>query len=372
MKHGFPRWKRVLIRFIVWLLVKFIKDPGDASMAMGANPLFGIRKYGPIIIATAEINKVEDVFKVLKENLSDLAKSILHEAKELSEPIPFKVIKGGKMQKPFKNFLDTPLITVILVTHSGDCHLLSRAINSILEQNMALDQLELLVYFDGVPTTEEHFGPIESATSNPLIDALYNCQLQNSTEKNGYYCVGRNRTTPLAQGLYIYNMDVDNEIAPNHLPNLLKEIRKPDKDGFPHFVYTRRKYIVDKGVENPPTESGTISTFIPWNPKSIAALTDGPANNFIDTGDFLVSKSALYRLSDVTGCIWNSQCRRFGDWDLMVRMVGSGFRGRALDQATNLYHWTGNNLQMTRSLSDIVVLPESIYNEMKEKGLVVD
>ena len=189
-------------------------------------------------------------------------------------------------------------------------------------------------------------------------------------EKNGYYCVARNRALPDLRGFYVAHMDADNEFAPNHLSGLLAAIRIPHPDqGLPHFVYSRREYIHDKGAdENLPTGP---SPLVPWTQENIQRLQASPQGNFVDTGDFLVGKSALYRLAEKTGYVWNSGVRRFGDWDLVARMANTGFKGMAVDQVTNLYHWTGSNLQTTRKhVSDIDFIPVKSYERLKREGLI--
>ena len=255
----------------------------------------------------------------------------------------------------------TPLVSIILVAHEGDAKYLPRALGSIAAQDLDPSSMEVLIAFDGDPS-EQAWAYIEDAP-RPHCPV----QVLGTKDHTGYYTIPRNRATAFARGLYIYNMDADNEIAPTHLSGLLAAIRVPDpQEGWPHFVYSRREYIKDPECSREvPVGS---SPLVPWTPENCSAL---PQKNFLDTGDVLIGKSVLYELAERTGFIWNTELRRFADWDLAVRLMKNGFRGKAVDQITNLYHWTGGNLQLTRALSDMVVIPESMYEELKKRGQVI-
>ena len=262
-----------------------------------------------------------------------------------------------------------PLVSIILVAYAGDSKYFSRAISSIMAQTLDPTMMELIIGFD---------GPLDQISENYLVDACMGAKFPIrvfwNPEKTGYYTVPRNRMTPLASGFYVYNMDVDNEIAPEHLTGLLHAIRTPHPtEGWPHFVYSRRRYLPDPDYRR--KASAVIegdSPFMEWTPENVGSLTIGPMHNFVDTGDMLIGKSVLYELAERTGYIWNSELRRFGDWDLVARLAKTGMRGRAVDQITNLYHVTGENVSLTRKLSDIVVIPQSLHDELKARGQVID
>jgi hypothetical protein len=348
--------------------MKFFRKGEDHSSAILLSPLFGTgKKYSPILLTFSSTTEHRDWFDNLNDTVNELYQHIVS-ASEDAKILPY--VKGGKMaQVKLQNHADSPLVTVLVVTHSGDCHLLGRALDSLCEQDMRLSEIEILIYFDGAPSDKDQKS-LEPVLTDPRLSSFYNCQIIYGEEKNGYYCVGRNRITPLAQGFYISNMDADNEFAPNHLSGLAQAMRVPQEKGFPHFAYTRRKYIVDPGVEGAPTPDDLVSPLTPWVTETISHMMETPNNNFIDTGDFMVSKAALYRLADNTGCIWNSQCRRFADWDLICRFALSGFRGQPVDQITNLYHWTGVNVQMTSGKDDLVCMDSDVYAKMVEDGLI--
>jgi len=266
------------------------------------------------------------------------------------------------------NHCENPLVTVNLVAHDGDIQYLPRAVKSILAQNLPRKQIQVLVAYDGMPGAKAL-----KILGAQLDDHPFHSVFVLESPKTGYYCVPRNRalSMPMNFGLYQANLDVDNEWKMGHLSGLLEAIRTPDpEDGWPHFVYSRREYVVDEGTEPGKLPTGP-STFVPWTQDSAQHLCMSPQNNFVDTSDFLISKSGLFRLGEVSGCAWNSEQRRFGDWELMTRLAKHGFRGRAVDQTTHIYHWTGKNVQLTRPVEEVKMLPAEVYERMREQGLII-
>jgi glycosyltransferase involved in cell wall biosynthesis len=267
----------------------------------------------------------------------------------------------GENFDPLTNYGPQPLVTTVIVTHPGDVALLRRATDSLREQ-LPAGQLEVIIMHD---------GPIEGE-STKYIEGLpkdydFALEVVATPEHSGYYTVARNRSMEIARGLYISHMDADNEFAPGHLLGLLRGLRVPDPEtGWDHFAYSRRLYVKDPGVEATVPEGP--SPFIPWTQESLRSVMAGPKFNFIDTGDMLIGRSVLFQLAEKTGYVWNSNSRRFGDHDLVYRMMACGFRGRAVDQVTNIYHWTGKNLQLTRGLSELMVIPSEIYDKLKAEG----
>jgi hypothetical protein len=256
---------------------------------------------------------------------------------------------------------DAPLVTVQLMTHEGDIHLLPRAVASVGSQGI---NLELQIVFDGQPSDRatEIITKTASACHFPVNEYV-------NEPKVGYYCIPRNRALPHAWGHYIAHMDADNEWAPNHLRGLLRAIRNPQPGcGFPHFVYSRRTYVDDnrpRRVELPLGDSPLVL----WGPESRMRLQT-PQGNFVDTGDFLIGKGTLYELAERSGFPWNPECRRFGDWDLVARLAKYGFRGFAVDQVSHIYHWHGANLQLTRQVQDVIAIPEAVYDSMVAQGRI--
>ena len=264
------------------------------------------------------------------------------------------------------NYSDSPLVTVNLACYSGDVKYVKRAVVSLANQDLPHKEIQVLPIFDGDPTPPEE-ALIAEAFEDHDFHSVF---LIGTGQKSGYYTLGRNQALeyPYNFGHYQTNLDADNEYAPNHLSGLLEAIRIPDPDGgWPHFVYSRREFIFDEGVEDDKLPSGQ-SKLIEWTPENCHKLTLSPKNNFVDTGDFLIGKGALYELAEKTGCVWNPNMRRFGDWDLVKRLAEAGLRGRAVDQVTNYYHWTGANLQTERKLSEITAIPADMYETLKAKG----
>lgn len=271
---------------------------------------------------------------------------------------------------PFQNHDPlAPLVSVIVSMHEGDRHLWPRALASLMAQDLPHDQMEVLIAFDG-PTSDEAVAFLEDAAKA----ADFNVELyaaEPSEAPSGYYTVPRNRALHFAHGSYIANLDVDNEFAPTHLSGLLKAIRLPGPEGqgWPHFVYSRRLYIRDEGA--PEEVPVGPSPLVSWTLENVGTLVRGPMMNFVDTGDFLAGKSAYYALADRTGIMWHPHATRFGDWELVARFARVGFRGLAVDQITNLYHWTGSNLQLTRRTDEMIALAPELVDALAERGALI-
>ncbi len=266
---------------------------------------------------------------------------------------------------------DRPLVTVQAICHDGDAAYLPRAIASIAAQDLPHHLLDLQIVWDGPPSPAS-----EAIITEAVADLNFPATIAASHEKTGYYCVPKNEALPFVRGHYIASLDADNEWRPDHLSGLLAAIRTPHpEEGWPHFTYSRREYVKDEGC--PECMPGTHRPFPvgpsqlrEWTPENVGRLLTGPQANFIDSSDFLIGKGTLYWLAARTGTVWNAECRRFGDWDLVCRMVAAGFRGRAVDQVSHIYHWRGGQLQQSRHLSGIMGIPIDIYEKLKARGLV--
>jgi len=266
-----------------------------------------------------------------------------------------------------QNYSTKPLVTVVLSTHDGDVQLAERAVKSVMAQDLPHQELQLLIAYDGKPAVD--LGGLDRlvAKADFPVEMIY------ALEKTGYYTVPRNLAMSAIQGFYVANLDADNEWTSEHLRGLLTAIRThQDADGWPHFVYSRRKYV-DERLATPGRPQVKLpvgpSPLVEWTPEHVSMLLRAPKWNFIDTSDFLIGRSALYELAELTGFVWNSDCRRFGDHELICRMAQRGFRGRAVDQVTHIYNWTGANLQLTRPLSQIEMIPQRAFEMLKSKGL---
>ncbi len=260
-----------------------------------------------------------------------------------------------------------PLVTVIMVCYDGNAHLVRRAATSLRMQTFT--DFEVICWYDGALDPDAPKG-----SDADLLHAAFHgfpgmVRIYSGGEKTGFHVVPRNRATPLSYGEYIVNMDADNEFAPTHLENLLRAIRTPDKFGRrPDFTYSRRQYVKDATCTEDVVEGP--SEFIEWETGK-HRLAFGPRGNFIDTGDFMVAKSALYELGRLTDQIWNCNLKRFPDYDIVKRMARAGFIGWAVDCVTNIYHWTGANIQITQpKVKGVSVIPEDFYERMILRGQI--
>lgn len=234
-----------------------------------------------------------------------------------------------------KNWDEIPLVTAQVMACKADWHYLRRSLASVAAQTV---ECEVQVMFDGEPPEELE----RDLTDNPIVD----CLLLGTEREYGYYTMPRNVGTMFVRSPYVAFLDADNEWEKDHLEKLLQAIRVPDPvQGWPAFVYSRIRYVRDEGApEDCPAGDGA---HVPWEHYA-GKLLEGPMSNFVDSSSMLWSKGALYRLAELSGTMWNPQCRRFGDWDLVKRAYECGLRGRAVDNLSNVYHWTGKNVQLTR------------------------
>ena len=268
-----------------------------------------------------------------------------------------------------------PLVTVQLMTHPGHAQWIKRAVDSLRNQDLPPHLFDLQIVHDGPFTTEEALeANSEEAIEEACHEVPFPVYVFATPDKSGYYTYPRNQAIPHIQGYYIVHMDADNEFLPNHLSGLLEAMRTPDGDsGLPHFAYTRRHYSRAPLCTREDIPYDTDSTKIEWTEFTKKQLCSSPQHNFIDTGDFMTTKSALYYLATKTGTIWNQDARRFGDWDLMARFAMINLRGRALDQVSHIYWWTGENVQLTRAVKDedkVIALPSDLYERFVAEGKI--
>lgn len=266
-------------------------------------------------------------------------------------------------KKEFRNHTDRPLISVILRTHADYDGFMARALNSIYEQDIVPELVEVIITHDGIPT-EELLTYLDELSEPPMETKFLGTQKQW-----GYYCYPSNMAIVHSQGAYIAHLDADNEWKPEHLSSLLEALREArDGEGWPHFAYSRREYVRDPGAD----ESLPIgpSPLVPWTRRNMVWLQE-PHTNFIDSSDFLVGRGSLYYVAELTGRMWNESLRRFGDWELMTRFASCGLRGRAVDIVSHIYHWHERNLQVTRP-PDVGVRPLPIeqYDRLVDGGKI--
>lgn len=258
-----------------------------------------------------------------------------------------------------------PLVTVQVMACTKDIHLLPRALASVAKQDLPPEMFAVQIMHDGQAEETADLERVAEAIDRLPCEASF----IETPEPYGYYCLPRNYGIVYIDTPYIAFLDADNEMAPGHLRGLLAAIRTPSPtNGWPHFVYSRRLYVRDDGApkEMPVGPSKPYG----WVQDSVVPLLRSPQNNFIDTGDLLVGKGVLMMLAEYTGQMFNPEVRRFGDWELVCRMAKVGFRGRPVDQVTNIYHWTGENLQLTRSAQGVDAISVAHYEKLKAEGKI--
>ncbi len=249
-------------------------------------------------------------------------------------------------------------------THPGYAGFHKRALDSIRAQELNPSLWHLVIVSDGELEAADAAELKELCADFPVH--VTDHQLKAAT---GYYTVPTNAAiTFQTRAPYLAFMDADNEIEPNHLSGLLRAMRTPGPDWLPHFAYTRIKYVRDADAPDDERKQEGESPLVPWTAQTAAMLTLGPRFNFIDSGSLMIARSALYWLAEATGQMWNPDVNRFGDWDIAARMASIGFRGRPVDQLSNVYHWHGNNLQGNRPPVGLEMISEELYEQLKAQG----
>jgi glycosyltransferase involved in cell wall biosynthesis len=269
---------------------------------------------------------------------------------------------------PNPPFRDWPLVSVIVATYNRPL-LLCRALESILAQT--LRDMEVWVIHDGPLGNIDNNG---NFTPNDVICAAtaqvyaeYGKRFEAAgidfyataiEEHTGYYTTPRNVATENCRGVYVANLDDDNEWLPDALSSLLVAIEEGET--WPDLVYGRRRYVLDPGA---PTTKGDIdlkalegdSQFVPWDDLALVRIAGNqPMFNFIDSSDFMVAKGALYRLGQKAGRIWDDGKRRFGDFYLVSDGLHLGeWRFKALDKVVQIYHISGDNISLTRPVLEV-------------------
>jgi glycosyltransferase involved in cell wall biosynthesis len=259
-----------------------------------------------------------------------------------------------------------PLVSIIIICWEGNAHLVRRAVTSLRRQTF--EDFEVLCAYDGCLA--------DAPADSDLLDTAFHgvnfpARVFDLGVHTGFHTVPRNRITPLALGAYIVNMDGDNEFDPEHLKLLLTSLRTPDEFGQrPDFVYSRRRYVKDATCKKSVFEGD--SPRVEWNVGKVA-LGHGAKYNFLDTGDMMIPMSVLHTLAALAGEIWNCNIRRYPDYDIAKRMAKCGMVGRMVDATTNVYHWTGGNIQLVEpEQNEIVALPESWYEKLMATGGTID
>lgn len=250
------------------------------------------------------------------------------------------------------NLVDSwPAVSVHVATCHGRAAMLDRALASVLAQTYT--DYEVMVIHDG-PTADA-----DTVTVCEKYAALFDernivFNFGCVEDESGYYTLPRNMATFYSRGDYISNLDDDNEWTPDHLAVLVAAIEEGDH--WDDLVYGRRTYVHD---DDAPSEVNGVklvegdSEFQPWDDTAMRRL-DRCTTNFIDSGDFIVTRGAMYWLAMTTGKMWNEDYRRFGDWELVARAANfGGWRFKGVDRVVQVYHIHSKNVSLTRPVNEI-------------------
>lgn len=249
--------------------------------------------------------------------------------------------------------------------HPKTPRLLKRALDSIAAQQLNPDlRWEVVVVCDGKPDdaivevvkgfSDEDDNFVVASGTRPHLTFF------GTDEASGYQCYPKNTAiVHQSKGEYISFLDYDNEWTPQHLQVLYDAMIEGVV--WPDFTYGRRKYVVDgecdSTVKLPGGQEVTLAEretpLIEWTNEAVQMLAHGPMYNFVDTSDFMIARGALWRLQVATGRLWNEEMRRFADWELITRGAHfAGLRGKAVDAVVQIYHWHGDNVQLTRAATE--------------------
>lgn len=242
-----------------------------------------------------------------------------------------------------------PAISVIISTFNR-ADLLPRALDSVLTQHDG-PPMEVIVVDDASTDTT---ADVIKAYAAQFDSAGIPFKAFKLAENSGYQAVPKNKGIEFARGDYIRFLDDDNEFAPGSNRILYDAIEGGDI--WPDLVYGRRLYVIDPGADVPKGVWEGESTLVEHDPKRLA---ESASLNYIDTGDFIISRGAFWYLYECSGMFWNETMRRFGDWELVCRAANmeklfgaASLRFKNVDAVVNIYHWTGKNLQLTRPVHE--------------------
>lgn len=240
-------------------------------------------------------------------------------------------------------------VSVVLNTHPGYGRFMHRALTSILKQTY--QDFEVMVVSD---------GPFDQAATEALVK--YEPMFEERgvylnaialEEPSGGQSKPKNVGMHWTKGDYLTYLDGDNEMRPRKLEVLVEAMEMGTV--WPDLVYGRRNYVHDddspRTVNGVPLPTGE-SHFLPWCDEVAVPFSQSWRNNMIDTGDFMVSRGALWMLDKHTGMLWNEDQRRAADYELVCRGIFlGGWRPIAVDEVVQDYHWHGGGqLQLTRPM----------------------
>ena len=243
-----------------------------------------------------------------------------------------------------------PAVSVIISTYNRAA-MLRRALASCLAQKSAPD-FEVVVVDDA--STDSTFAAVQSLDKQFRLRGVPLLYFKLS-ENTGYQCRPKNIGVQHCNGEFIAYLDDDNTFRSNHLAELFAAIlRAPEPD----LVYGMREYHADRGCVAPVLGIGRTMPF------SADALARG---NYIDTSDILHSKGAYYELANRDGKGWDEDLQRFGDWNFVYRWAKCGLTGRPVYRVLTDYYWHGQNLQLTRPVTQAPVrMSEQDWKESQD------
>lgn len=144
-----------------------------------------------------------------------------------------------------KNF-DKKKVSVIIPTYNSPADLLNRSIESVLNQSIGIENIEIIV-IDDQSTNED--------TISTLKKWERKIQLKICETNSGTASVPRNLGLSLAQGEYVFFLDSDDYLKPDSLSKLFKFAQKNNSD------LVIGKYGVEgkgRGVPKAPFENGNV------------------------------------------------------------------------------------------------------------------
>lgn len=212
----------------------------------------------------------------------------------------------------------------IVITCYNYGHYLTGAIESALQQTFS--DFEIFIIDDGSTDNSEEVA------NRYLIDSRVNYIKQ----ENGGQAKAKNAGIRLANGELIAFLDADDRWAIDKLQKQVLLFADPDIG----VVYSRAKYIDDKGIEIPYQLSS------PWLQPKRGKVTEALfMDNFVPFSSSIVRKACLERF----GCF--DETLRMGiDWDLWLR-ISTAYTFDFVDEPLFEYRM-GHSGQMSKNMEE--------------------
>lgn len=142
--------------------------------------------------------------------------------------------------------VDRPLISVVLTTYNR-CHLLPRAINSVLDGTY--DNFELIIIDDA-----------SSDRTPEVVSQLKDRRIQYiRMQENGGVLRARNRGFDIARGDYVTILDDDDELLPDALSAVSEEFQRTAREGIDVLWFDCRDAEAGKKSGSIPGSDGIIN-----------------------------------------------------------------------------------------------------------------